>query len=360
MFDVIYLISNISIRPIFSLLLTYLCPCFLCFPMLDAVASITHCRCAAAAIFCLERMRQERYENSELASSYLPTARSMLNISTPTQIEVEATRLADEAMKSDLGYTGFYPIGWRSDPLVLLSRCILLLQNLSPVHMKGDPITTPDGAWDGSSDILREIRAIRACELIAACINLDTIEIDSFAGTSLSNYALSGSFHPSDLPHPDQFLDLLFRVVIDDRFDCADRDAPPRSLDSGRMICVRHLGVLMALPQWATHIRQLREEVEGRYGVELTNSMFDLARTVADGSYGGGEQTIASYKEIQQRCVPMENRQQHLNSCARCDKFDAKSKCGKCKKVAYCSKECQVKYLFSYFMFDRLCYIRQL
>jgi hypothetical protein len=268
----------------------------------------------------------------------------------PESKPAEQEKRAQEEIDFDKYCARFPPDAWgmratgypafedrQSDALVLLSRCALLFQNVSPMHI---PVASPAHA---------DVKRARVTELLTACLDLDFIDIDCYAIAGLQKFAIAEDFKPEDIPNPQAFMDFFMEMLYCSRYVRYDQlpSVPSAQTMQALMSITCKLTESPLAELWAPYVEPAKDKLKGVLGAGAVADHWErLMKTFREGAGRDDPRPIASdrgqaLRDMQQKGMsPRLMELQVFNECANCRKVEVRKKsfpvCGQCRAVYYC------------------------
>lgn len=279
-----------------------------------------------------------RIEASGIRKSYAPpiskkdTAKRLL-MKKQLEDKMFSAPGASPQVQMNMGTAALYPIfDGGNEAMLLFSRCILMLSQLTPSHL--GPILFASHQLD------QRLSNIHLWDLLSLSIDIYTQGINKFALQGLSVFTTDGMFVPNKINNPKRFIDSFMGTVcgMSDRCVCNyfQESLSPRAADTSIFSSkVTLLNGMNKNKHWKPYIDNWRRKQHPH-----NRSDIDMLFRTVDIYSANSSQVLLRPTEVHEL--------QHLHycavaSCEKIDKVDGIFKCcGRCKKVYYCSRECQV------------------
>jgi hypothetical protein len=294
---------------------------------------------AAAAIQAMERIAAQRRDIHHI-KMFMPEKKQTSASAADTrklsaeELDYESFKKAYPKHAHSLMSTGYPTYEARdSDALLLLSRCVLMLQHVSPMHIPT------------SCDTHKDVTRMRVKDLLVSCIDLNFIEMDCYSAAGLHSFAMSQHLRPADLRDPQGFMNTFIELLYATRyFHYEDNPSMPHPQLNNMQIAI--LGCLLQPPVevlWRPFIQKAKQvqvrHVGALIATELSGMFFKMAKE--SGAHTASRSKGKSLRDMQQESIPQAVKTlQHLSQCAHCNKVETKKKafsvCSRCKSVHYC------------------------
>lgn len=248
--------------------------------------------------------------------------------------------LKHDSTQHIMGSGACYPVHeCDSQALLLMARCIMVLNQLLPTA--------------SNENLVPRIKRVKLFEFLAACAEFPShSQVWSASAAALSNFSSMFAISPEDIPDPQHFLD----VIVDDSMGYGNYYSCGRStceqLGTQIPLLNRIIGNLCLERKrknsvWEKYFADYEKRLLKR-GKTFRDHYFKITDRIMETTMNGEDDSVF---ETPRRLKPNRAPELHdllqLKTCsgASCMKIEVKlgefKACSRCRKVNYCSKECQ-------------------